>query len=80
MESIQFLTTALIALAGRSRLPKGLKITDEVISEHEMLVNMEKAIQEYIKADKDFGTKLHKDSSKILILKDIQSIMAEFTC
>jgi hypothetical protein len=80
MESIQFLTTALIALAGKSRLPKGLKITDEVISEHDMLVNMEKAIQEYIKADKDFGTKLHKDSSKNLILKDIRDIMTEFTC
>jgi len=80
MESIQFLTTALIALAGKSRLPKGLKITDEPISEHEMLIDMEKSIQDYIKSDKDFAKKLHKDSSKSVILNDIQEIINQTSC
>jgi superfamily II DNA or RNA helicase len=77
MDSIQLLITSLIALAGKSRLPTKLIIKDETISEQDMLQDMERNVQEYIKSTPDFGKKLHDIVSKNKILKNIQSIINE---
>jgi hypothetical protein len=80
MDSIQLLTTSLIALAGKSRLPTTLIIKDESISEQDMLLDMERSVQEYIKSMTDFSKKLHDPASKNKFLKDIKEIINENSC
>jgi hypothetical protein len=77
MESVQLLITSLIALAGNSRLPPKLIIKDEIVIEQDMLQDMERSVQEYIKNTPDFAKKLHDIKNKNKILKDIQLIINE---
>jgi hypothetical protein len=80
MESLQLLLTALIRLAGPSRLPTKLNINDEVISEQEILQNMETSIQEYMKSYTNFKKDLHDDKMKAKMLNDIKDIISQHPC
>ena len=71
-------TNILIDLAGTQRLPKNLKITEDIPDESETMTEMSEEIFSYIKSHDNFNKMLHNQSQCEQIYKQVIEIINKY--